>query len=51
VVLTGCHKAARQLAATINNRPITYAEIDRIYDAQFSATAERPATTSWPSRR
>ncbi|MGO9094095.1 MAG: peptidylprolyl isomerase [Bryobacteraceae bacterium] len=44
LVLTGCHKAApANVAATVNNRPITYAEIDRIYDAQFSATAERPS--------
>jgi peptidyl-prolyl cis-trans isomerase SurA len=44
LVLTGCHKAPpANVAAAVNNRPITYAEIDRIYDAQFSATAERPS--------
>jgi len=44
LVLTGCHKAPpADVAATVNNRPITYAEIDRIYQAQFSSTAERPS--------
>jgi peptidyl-prolyl cis-trans isomerase SurA len=43
LVLTGCHKAPpANVAATVNNRPIAYAEIDRIYQAQFAAAAERP---------
>ena len=42
LVLTGCHKAPpANVAATVNNRPITYGDIDRIYLAQFSAPSER----------
>jgi peptidyl-prolyl cis-trans isomerase SurA len=42
LVLTGCHKSPpANVAATVNNRPITYGDIDRIYLAQFTATGER----------
>jgi peptidyl-prolyl cis-trans isomerase SurA len=42
LVLTGCHKSPpANVAATVNNRPITYGDIDRIYLAQFSAPSER----------
>jgi len=42
LVLTGCHKSPpANVAATVNNRPITYGDIDRIYLAQFTTTGER----------
>ena len=41
LVLTSCHKAPpADVAATVNNRPITYGEIDRIYRAQLSSPGE-----------
>jgi peptidyl-prolyl cis-trans isomerase SurA len=37
-VLAGCHKTPpATVAATVNNRPITYAEVDRIYQSQLSS--------------
>jgi peptidyl-prolyl cis-trans isomerase SurA len=37
-ILAGCHKAPpANVAATINNRPITYEEVDRIYQSQLSS--------------
>src|SRR5271169_712115 len=42
-ILAGCHKAPpANVAATINNRPITYEEVDRIYQSQLSS----PGATS-----
>lgn len=42
LVLAGCQKAPpANVAATVNNRPITYGEVDRIYQAQLSAAGER----------
>jgi len=42
LVLTGCHKSPpANVAATVNNRPITHGDIDRIYLAQFTTTGER----------
>jgi peptidyl-prolyl cis-trans isomerase SurA len=37
-LLAGCHKAPpANVAATVNNRPITYEEVDRLYQLQFSS--------------
>ncbi len=37
-LLVGCHKTPpANVAATINNRPITYEEVDRIYQSQLSS--------------
>lgn len=42
LVLAGCHKSApANVAATVNGRPITYAEVERLYNAQFGASGER----------
>jgi peptidyl-prolyl cis-trans isomerase SurA len=42
LALAGCKKTApANVAATVNNRPITYEQVDRIYEAQFSAPTER----------
>src|SRR6202142_3897131 len=42
-ILAGCHKAPpANVAATINTRPITYEEVDRIYQSQLSS----PGATS-----
>ena len=42
-ILAGCHKAPpANVAATINNRPITFEEVDRIYQSQLSS----PGATS-----
>jgi peptidyl-prolyl cis-trans isomerase SurA len=39
--LAGCRKSPPpDVAATVNNRPITYGEIERIYQAQFSTPAD-----------
>ena len=39
VLLTACHKTPPpNVAATVNNRPITYAEVDRIYTSQLSSS-------------
>ncbi len=41
-LLAGCRKAPpANVAAEVNSRPITYEEIDRIYEAQLSAPGER----------
>jgi peptidyl-prolyl cis-trans isomerase SurA len=38
--VTACHKAPpANVAATVNNRPITYDEINRIYESQLSSSA------------
>ncbi len=37
-LLAACHKAPpANVAATVNNRPITYEEVDRIYQSQLSS--------------
>lgn len=43
LALGGCKKTVRQdVAATVNDRPITYAELDKQYRIQFANPAERP---------
>jgi len=40
--LTACHKAPpANVAATVNDRPITYDEVDRIYQSQLSSPGDR----------
>ncbi len=42
LALAGCKKTApANVAATVNNRPITYEQVDRIFQAQFSTPTER----------
>jgi peptidyl-prolyl cis-trans isomerase SurA len=42
LALVGCKKTPPvNVAATVNNRPITYEQVDRIYQAQFSSSTER----------
>ena len=46
VVLTAvaCKRAVPDnVAATVNNRPITYADLDKQYQSQFTSSAERPS--------
>jgi peptidyl-prolyl cis-trans isomerase SurA len=41
VVLAGCNRSApANVAATVNGRPITYAELDKQYEAQFGGPGE-----------
>lgn len=41
-ILAGCHKTPpATVAATVNNRPITYAQVDRIYQSQLSSPGDR----------
>jgi peptidyl-prolyl cis-trans isomerase SurA len=41
-VLSACHKAPPpNVAATVNNRPITFDEVDRVYKAQLSTPGEQ----------
>ncbi|HYO83574.1 MAG TPA: hypothetical protein VES20_19385, partial [Bryobacteraceae bacterium] len=43
VLFTGCNKAAPEgVAAQVNNRSITYAEIDRQLELQFAGAQDRP---------
>jgi peptidyl-prolyl cis-trans isomerase SurA len=40
-LLTACHKAPpANVAATVNGRPITYEEVDRIYTSQLSSPGD-----------
>jgi peptidyl-prolyl cis-trans isomerase SurA len=40
LALTACHKAPpANVAATVNNRPITFDEVNRIYESQLSSNA------------
>jgi peptidyl-prolyl cis-trans isomerase SurA len=42
--LTGCKRATSEdVAATVNGRAITYADLDKQFQAQFTASAERPS--------
>ena len=42
LVLAGCQKSPPpSVAASVNNRPITYDEVERIYQAQLSTPGER----------
>ncbi len=42
--LTGCKKSApANVAATVNGRPITYADLDKQFQIQFPASGERPS--------
>jgi peptidyl-prolyl cis-trans isomerase SurA len=46
VVLTGIackHAVPDNVAATVNNRPITYADLDKQYQSQFTSSTERPS--------
>lgn len=44
LILTGCQKSApANVAATVNGRPITYAEVERLHNAQFGVAGERPS--------
>ncbi|HYK59024.1 MAG TPA: peptidylprolyl isomerase [Bryobacteraceae bacterium] len=44
LLLSSCGRSAPPtVAATVNGRAITYAELDRQYEAQFGALNERPA--------
>lgn len=41
---SGCKRAVPDtVAATVNGRPITYADLDKQYQAQFMAATERPS--------
>ena len=41
-MLAGCNRAApANVAATVNGRPITYAELDKQFESQFGGGAER----------
>src|SRR4051812_21309262 len=43
LVLAGCKKSIPDnVAAMVNNRPITYAELDKQFQLQFSGNGERP---------
>ena len=43
VFLTSCTKTvASNVAATVNNRPITYEDLDKQYGLQFAGATERP---------
>jgi peptidyl-prolyl cis-trans isomerase SurA len=42
--MTGCKRATSEnVAATVNGRAITYADLDKQFQAQFTASAERPS--------
>jgi peptidyl-prolyl cis-trans isomerase SurA len=42
LLAAGCKKAPpANVAATVNNRPITYAELDKQYELQFSSSSEK----------
>ncbi len=43
VVTSGCKQSApTNVAATVNGRPITYADLDKQFQIQFPASADRP---------
>jgi len=45
VCVCGCKRAVSDnVAATVNGRIITYADLDKQYQAQFMSSAERPST-------
>ena len=47
LLLAACQKApAPNVAATVNGRPITYDDIDRIYQSQLSTPGERAGVSS-----
>jgi len=42
--LAGCKRSApANVAATVNGRAITYAELDQNYESQFPSSEERPS--------
>src|SRR6266404_2541227 len=44
LVLAGCkHATPDNVAATVNGRTITFADLDKQYQAQFVSSAERPS--------
>jgi peptidyl-prolyl cis-trans isomerase SurA len=44
LLISGCsHAAPDNVAATVNGRPITYADLDKQYEAQFVSAAEHPS--------
>lgn len=52
VCLTGCKKSApANVAATVNNRPITYAELDKQLELQFAGAQDRPSGDELTIRR
>jgi peptidyl-prolyl cis-trans isomerase SurA len=43
IVLTGCNKTPpANVAATVNSRPITYADVDKQLELQFAGAQDRP---------
>jgi peptidyl-prolyl cis-trans isomerase SurA len=43
IVLTGCRKTPpANVAATVNGRPITYADVDKQFQMQFAGAQDRP---------
>jgi peptidyl-prolyl cis-trans isomerase SurA len=52
LALGGCKKALPpDVAATVNGRPITFAELDKQYDLQFSGSPDRPADDQMRSHK
>lgn len=44
LIASGCRRSApANVAATVNSRPITYAELEKQYQAQFSGAGEKPS--------
>src|ERR1700733_8572105 len=45
VFACGCkHAVSDNVAATVNGRIVTYADLDKQYQAQFMSSAEKPST-------
>src|ERR1700677_2279584 len=43
-VLTGCNRAeSSKVAATVNSRAITYADLDKQFQSQFATPNDRPS--------
>lgn len=52
VAASGCKKALpNDVAATVNGRPISYAELDKQYNLQFSGSPDRPADDQMTSHK
>lgn len=51
-VLTSCHRSApANIAATVNGRSITYAELDKQYQSQFATPGENPSDDQFEIQR
>ncbi|HYZ86091.1 MAG TPA: peptidylprolyl isomerase [Bryobacteraceae bacterium] len=51
-IVGGCKKSIpADVAATVNGRPITYAELDKQYNLQFSGSPDRPAGDQMTSHK